>query len=165
MGNRHPPVNPDYSALPQQVVTAQRVSFTDVGSGFDALRGVVVELDPDLILGVNRGGAAVGGMLAKSVGLLAYVLEVDFTPASANDVIEHRIGPPPTVVHTVVLVDDIVRTGSHMRLAARHVHDRYPDAVVHRFALVEVDVSPPERAIDWAPLKATRQDARTPWEA
>lgn len=126
---------------PKQSVTKGRLSFEDVKLGIDILVEDAVRFNPDWIFGINRGGAIVGGMIAKKLKKpFVYLLETNLDKDKERRVIEHRVGDDiPTQSRTkILLTDDAFRSGEHMSWASEYLKSRYPNAELRRVVLLEI---------------------------
>lgn len=108
---------------PNKEVTKERLSWRDVSVGFEKkLIPTAKELKPDAIFGINRGGAIVGGVIAKKIDLdHIHIVNVD---NRYREVIGHnKIQLEPR--SKILLIDDAIRTGSHMKTASEYLVDKY----------------------------------------
>lgn len=129
---------------PKLNVTKDRLSFEDAKLGIDILSEDALRYKPDFIFGINRGGAIVGGMIAKKQKKsLVYILEVNFDKDRKKRVIEHRLGDDIPIQSRIkiLLVDDAFRVGGHMSLASDYLKLKYPNAEIRRVVLLEIKFS------------------------
>jgi len=130
---------------PKQDVTKERLSFEDVRLGIEILVEDALRFNPDYIFGINRGGAIIGGMVAKKLKKpLVYLLEVNFDKDQEKRVIEHRVGEdiPTQNRIKILLTDDTFRAGDHMSMASDYLKIKYPNAEIRRAVLLEIKFSP-----------------------
>jgi hypoxanthine phosphoribosyltransferase len=96
---------------------------------------------PSTIFGINRGGAIVGGIIAKGLplpGLTLLMVNADL-PQGLR-VVEHRSSTEP--LHgRALLVDDAKYKGEHMREATDYLLGTYPGLTLRRSILLEVHAS------------------------
>jgi len=125
-------------------VTKERLSWQDVFEGIiKALLPDAQNFKPDAIFGINRGGAIVGGLIAKKLNIpQVFILDINFDRPTI--VIEHRQNQvlPGS---RVLLVDDALRTGDHMRAATKYLRDRYRNIELRRMVILHImreDVGP-----------------------
>jgi hypoxanthine phosphoribosyltransferase len=114
----------------------------------------IKEWRPDLIVGINRGGSIVGGMLAMHFGMtrvipitIPWKTDDDghreyYTAVPPAYVADHPEDDPATV-QRILLADDAFRTGNHVKFARRELQAVFPAAEIRVAALISVrqDVS------------------------
>jgi hypoxanthine phosphoribosyltransferase/uncharacterized membrane protein YeaQ/YmgE (transglycosylase-associated protein family) len=126
-----------------------RLTWNEISSDLRKLVGFAHEFHPDLIVGVNRGGAIVGGIVAKQLQLdcsVIYLLRV--TPLHAHhghgyNVTEYWSSNVDMHNKRVLLVDDAKRTGGHMKYARDYLLAKCPDVVIGTTVLLELSVHDP----------------------
>jgi len=116
----------------------RRLGWKHVETG---MRKVMKELrvdnfTPELIVGLGRGGAIFGGLLAGNIGLVPLQL-LDRVPPKQGEKKEVRlcgelVGSP----RVVLLVTGECIRGDSLSLAERKLRERYPDATLRSVALV-----------------------------
>jgi hypoxanthine phosphoribosyltransferase len=112
------------------------------------------EWRPDLIVGINRGGSIVGGMLAMHFGLNRVIPVIILWTTDDDGHREYRTAvmpeytadhpdDDPGTVQRILLTDDAFRTGNHVKLARRELQAVFPTAEIRVAALISVrqDVS------------------------
>jgi len=118
-------------------VTKERLSWQDVFEGIiKALLPDAQNFKPDVIFGINRGGAIVGGIIAKKLNIpQVFILDINFDRPTI--VIEHRQNQvlPGS---RVLLVDDALRTGRHMKAATEYLRDRYRNIEIRRMVILHL---------------------------
>jgi hypoxanthine phosphoribosyltransferase len=152
---------------PDQPSRVGRLSWELVGQLFNALVGAEPRTDlgaseplptkawtPDLIAGINRGGAIVGGMLAKLLkmsgrhGLIHIVAHERRGLEVLQPLLLPELDEPPC---RVLIADDAYNSGYHLSLARRALYERYGDETNIRQAVL-VFVEPKDPAVaDLAP--------------
>jgi hypothetical protein len=117
-----PPVLGSFSALDGSIlIDGGRLTYLDVQAGLAALIEDARMFAPDCVVGINRGGAIVGGCIAKQLGigkLSLLSVNCDLKPV----VTEHRSARLP-LTGRILLVDDALRKGEHMRASVRAASD------------------------------------------
>jgi hypoxanthine phosphoribosyltransferase len=93
---------------------------------------IVRHFQPDLVVGIARGGVIVGAVIASA-------MQVDFFPIKVTRrVMMEVVNEEPTLVikpyayaqgKKVLLVDDISRTGETMRIARRALEMFHPEVI------------------------------------
>jgi hypoxanthine phosphoribosyltransferase len=146
-------------------------TWRDVGNGIRKLTQRAREIHPDYVFGIDRGGAIVGGMIVKKLGLkglLVNILEVSKS-ASAQPV-EHRADHANLAGKTILLVDDATHTHANMDKAYAYLTQQYPSSKVYPLVLVDSLEKPVGHEkvehvkIDYSAFKTKRVDARLPWD-
>ena len=132
---------PDYTIL----------NYIDVENGIRKLTREAQRLrpPPNHIVGINRGGAIVGGCLAKKLHIptatnsffLLHVYRPRLKEGAEEPVIpmvvEQRADNIPIKEgDTVLLVDDAVRTPSHMQIAEEYLRMTYPNITLRKYVLL-----------------------------
>lgn len=131
------------------------LNYLDAGLAIQHLVNEAHRLRPpvDHIVGINRGGAIVGGCIAKKLNfpregensffLLNVTCEYsEYLDDSCADedieVTEQRNDDIPIKEKQVLLlVDDSLRTASHMRAAERYLKDTYKGVEIKKFVLLD----------------------------
>ncbi len=118
----------------------ENLSHQDVHKGLLILVEDAKAFQPDFIYGINRGGAIVGGYIAKMLDIPGiYLLTVNSDLPSDQRVIEHR--DDGLQIHgRVLLVDDAKRKGEHMREAVDYLSRQYSGITLRRQVLLEMSV-------------------------
>ena len=129
----------------ETVVEKGPLNYLDVQSGLGRLLKDARDFDPTHIFGINRGGAIVGGMLAKRLGLSHInLLYVNCDYEAGFRVQEQALGDRLSP-RRILLVDDAKRKGEHMREAHSYLQNTYPAAEIReRSVLLELDPLPHE---------------------
>jgi hypoxanthine phosphoribosyltransferase len=98
----------------------------------------------NLVIGIDRGGAVVGGLLAKSLGLPLTVIGVryaansplpDSTPTSIlfrNNLVNIDLNS----VQRIILIDDTIRTGSSMKIALDELLNKNKERGIIKLACI-----------------------------
>jgi hypothetical protein len=110
------------------------------------------------IVAINRGGAIVGGWLAKRLGLEAPIIFV----VNSDEPPERRVIPQMNskarLGGKVYLVDDAQRKGEHMREAVKYIRANYPGVEIRTAVLLQMDV--PHMGPELVTFKASPCDFR-----
>lgn len=152
---------------PSKPVDRDALRYTDVSNGVDLLADKLRPKSPDVVLAVDRGGAIVGGLLAKALNLPIRSLsrvdqenrfQYDFPASDIDD-------------RTVLLVDDASRTGHSLREACRYVDGNFsPDDVIVVVLIVTAtewrghDAPSPLQLVDYHAYSTRRTDVALPWD-
>lgn len=116
------------------------LSYDEVSQGFKKLLKHAQKFRPDMIFGINRGGAIVGGYLAKQLELpTVTLLNVNLELPGREKVVEQR-SPRTPIYGRVLLVDDAARTGRHMAEACEYLKYHYPSAKVQCVVLLRLEL-------------------------
>ncbi|MCZ6653619.1 MAG: phosphoribosyltransferase family protein [Planctomycetota bacterium] len=140
-----------------QLVTS---AFTDadVHAGVAVIVAYARGFAPDLIVGINRGGAVIGGILGKHLDKLVYVVEVRTRP----DNVTFHFSDELLQGNKVLLVDDRLSSGHHMNLAYQRLLGSVPELRTEVFAWVQqpgLQIAPDS----WG-YKAESSTLALPWE-
>jgi hypoxanthine phosphoribosyltransferase len=125
---------------PTLPVGKEGLSLDDIRTAIEILSTDAQAFAPDFIYGINRGGAIVGGFIAKQLKIPhVYLLTVNCDRSPEHRVVEHRAHRKPPS-GKVLLVDDAKRKGEHMREAAAFLTSRYKGIALRRVAVLELRV-------------------------
>ncbi|MBI4454300.1 MAG: phosphoribosyltransferase [Acidobacteria bacterium] len=152
---------------PLRPVTRNTLDYKDIPSAVALLAEKISSKRPDIVLGIDRGGAVVGGILAKYFRIpirLLYRIESEegfYSDLDASDV-NGKV---------VVLVDDASRTGRSIEKAAKYVKSRLSpqSLVVAVLLLTKIDYRghkeiTPSELVDQFSYFTTRTDIKLPWD-
>jgi hypoxanthine phosphoribosyltransferase len=117
---------------PKDRVVKQPFTYNDVHEGMRELVFFARNFRPDLIVGINRGGAIVGGILGKHLDCMAYVLEV----VSKENRVRFTGDDDILKGKRILLVDDRISTGHHMKLAYEYLRSSAADIRTAVFAWI-----------------------------
>lgn len=148
-------------------LVSRDLTYEDVPAGIDALLRDAVAFAPDSLVGINRGGAIVGGFLAKRLQL-PYVealhVNCDRDPAVVR-------APLEPLGERVLLVDDACRKGEHMRAAYDYLRAQPGVTTVRRAVMLHnrtTHLGPEQQAfrgdIDVAAFVSDDAYVRLPWD-
>jgi len=124
--------------------TAARYTWEEVDAGLQRLYEYAKSFAPDHIIGINRGGAIVGGCIGKQLGKWVKLLTVD-DDLEDPKVLEHFDGSGWAKGEglRLLLVDDSKRRGRHSQRALKLLEDKYPKAIRRYCVLLEVQTNHP----------------------
>jgi uncharacterized protein len=114
----------DETAAPTQALPRERMSWADLGDAARELAGVIVAdgYEPDLILGIARGGLLVAGALSYAVDVKnTFTMNVEFYTGVDERLPVPMILPPvPELVDLhdarMLIADDVADTGQTLAL-------------------------------------------------
>lgn len=120
---------------PRKPVTKERLSWGDVSKGItNILLPYAKSFKPDVIFGINRGGAIVGGIIAKKLNIpQVFILDINFDRPTI--LIEQR-QDRALLGSRILLVDDALRTGAHMRAAGEYLRNQYKNIELRRMVIL-----------------------------
>jgi hypoxanthine phosphoribosyltransferase len=149
---------------------AHDLKYEEISSAVNRLVEDARSWGPDCIIGVNRGGAIVGGLVAKHFsGLIVSVIDVDISSPTNPRFTVHRAQGSP-LPNRILLVDDAYHTGFHMKAAYDHLKTLYPLADFRRVVLMQVEGSRPTphpttmANADFRACWTHRSNAKLPWD-
>jgi hypothetical protein len=155
------PGGPTARALPVRLTWAQL--------DFEKLVQFANEFQPDAIVGINRGGAIAGGIVAKRLHKPVYLLAVEKSGGGIT-VTEQWRAKIALQSARVLLVDDACRTGGHLQAAIDHLKCAYPQAHVRTAVLLQLKVfspggpAPSHSPADFALFPTELSNLRLPWD-
>jgi uncharacterized protein len=111
-------------AAPTQAPSRERMAWADLGDGARELAAVIVDdgYEPDLILGIARGGLLVAGALSYAIGVKnTFTMNVEFYTGIDERLPVPMILPPvPDLVDLhdarMLIADDVADTGQTLAL-------------------------------------------------
>jgi uncharacterized protein len=114
----------DETATPTQALPRERMSWSDLGDAARELAGSIVAdgYEPDLILGIARGGLLVAGALSYALGVKnTFTMNVEFYTGVDERLPVPMILPPvPDLVDLhdarMLIADDVADTGQTLAL-------------------------------------------------
>ena len=148
---------------PAKPVESGDLSIIDTFRAMQRITDDARRYNAEQIIAINRGGAIVGGWLAKRLGLKAPIIFI----VNSDEPPERRVIPQMDgqvqVAGKVYLVDDAQRKGEHMREAVQYIRSHYPQVEIRRAVLLQMDV--PHTGPKLSPLRrppATSKDFPLP---
>jgi hypoxanthine phosphoribosyltransferase len=109
---------------------------------------------PDLIVGINRGGAIVGGMISRRFDYVRVLPVLVLWTTDENGQRDYYVAVPPPreanhpdddpgTVRSILLTDEAFRTGTHVKHARKALEETFPNADIRVATLISVrqDVS------------------------
>lgn len=156
---------------PQKPVEKERLSWLDVSCGLEKFLKEMKDFKPEVIFGINRGGAILGGLIAKKLHIQqVFILDVDQKRPTEQMVIEHR-QPQTPLSGNVLLVDDARRTGESMKVASDYLLTCYKDIDLRRGVLLRIDItrvglgSRSPTPIDYYSFHTSNGNVKLPWDS
>ena len=152
---------------PLQPIKKDALEYKDVPNAITLLTEKISSKHPDVMLGVERGGAIVGGILAKHFHVPIRLLcrtesEEWFRSDFDSSELDGKV---------VVLVDDVSRTGRSLEKAISYAKNHFNPKCLIVVALLitkteyhihkEID---PSVLVDYFAYFTTRTDVKLPWE-
>lgn len=152
---------------PLKPVKKDALDYKDIPGAIALLTQKICSKHPDIMLGVERGGAIVGGILAKQFHVPIRLLyrndsEEWFCSDFDHSDVDGKI---------VILVDDVSRTGRSLEKAINYVKNHFNPKCLIVVALLitktehhihkEIDSS---SLTDYFAYFTTRADIKLPWE-
>lgn len=133
--------------------------YREVHRGLVHLSRQARDFGPDLLVGINRGGAILGGMIGKRLGMIVRILEVTHRP---EDPVWLAVNDKLLVGKRVLLVDDRLRTGTNMARARDYLQQRGANVYCMVFARPEgwTELSLPQEFA----YHVSAPDLPFPWE-
>lgn len=157
----------DDDHCPNFRINKKRFSWNYAKIGIGLIFGYVKKCDPTVIFGINRGGAIIGGLVAKHLDFPRVNL-LDVRPEK-GEVIEQRKDIEIDTSH-ILLLDDSIRRGVHMEEASNYLRREYDYDEITRITLLNVTQANPApgkdhiQQIAYSPFSTSRGDALLPWD-
>lgn len=147
-------------------------SFNDVGGQFEAIVRAIDEegWEPDVIFGINRGGAILGGMLAKQYRHDVYwPVHVLRDPRRPDRLKATLPGAPKGEFQRILLTDEAYRAGRHAPVAMAALRHRYGNADIRYATYIkqfesEVDPGHPGTPPDFFGEESMTAGFTLPWD-
>lgn len=125
---------------PVKTIQGSNLSTVDVQRAMKRMAEDARNYRPDHIVGINRGGAIVGGWLAKQLEREAPVIFIVNSDEPAGRRVIPQLSRSVTLSGRVYLVDDAQRKGEHMREATDYLRTKYQGIQVRRAVLLQMSV-------------------------
>ena len=156
----------DDSHCPSFKIDKKRFSWSDIEMGVGLVLNRAQKCKPTAIFGINRGGAIIGGIAAKHLDSPRVNL-LDVRPKE-NKVVE-QIRDVEVDPEHIIIFDDSIRRGTHMKKASKHIKENYECEELTRITLLNVTQSNPapdqeSMQIAYSPFSTSRGDAVLPWD-
>ena len=151
-------------------VDKEILSYVDVAYAIDELIGDIKSkgFEPDIIIGIDRGGAIVGGMLAKYRGnpLTTISSSPDWTISSSEKSLDDGIkDSTKNIKKNILLVDDACRRGRTMKKAHVVLVDKCKFRELKTATILNVEEMPHKEFIpDFFVYKTNRAGTMMPWD-
>jgi hypoxanthine phosphoribosyltransferase len=141
---------------PKKVVQGSNLSIVDVQRAMERMTEDAREFQPNHIVAINRGGAIVGGWLAKQLGHKAPIVVI----VNSDEPPQRRVIPQSphdiTLSGKVYLVDDAQRKGEHMRETTEYLMAKHPNLQVRRAVLLQMSI--PHKGPETVAFRGTRSE-------
>jgi hypothetical protein len=124
-----------------KLVQGKRLTVLDVSRAMERMADDAQRFKPDYIVGINRGGAIVGGWLAKRLGGNPPVLFVVNSDEPPSVRVLPQLGEGQQLSGRIYLVDDAQRKGEHMREAADYLSKTGQVTGLRRAVILQMYVS------------------------
>ena len=153
---------------PQEPVTKLRLSWQDIGVAVDILADDARAFGADGIFAINRGGAIIGGILAKRLDLPG-VRHLDVDSNRTADMVRCHEFDSVISPRKVLVVDDLARTGRNLAAASDFVASK-TGADIRTAIILDIreDRRDPagvsERRIDKHVFHSFLTTVRLPWD-
>ena len=141
---------------PKESVERDNLSVIDVSRAMTRMTEDARSYRPDCIVGINRGGAIVGGWLAKQLQLETPILLIVNSDEPQGRRVTPRLGRNGQLVGRIYLVDDAQRKGEHMREALAYLVSKYPGVEIRRAVLLQMNV--PHQGPESVTFRATQSE-------
>ncbi len=126
---------------PHKNVERDSLSVIDVARAMKLMTEDAERYKPDHIVGINRGGAIVGGWLAKQLQMEAPILLIVNSDKPEARRVTTRLGRNGQLAGRIYLVDDAQRKGEHMREAVEYLSNKHSGVVIRRAVVLQMDVT------------------------
>ena len=157
-----------------ELVDKKILSYVDVEYAINELIRDIKSRNflPDIIMGIDRGGAIVGGMIAKSLKRPLTTISsspdwtISDTMSSLDDGVKH-LGKQRTEVDNnkkILLIDDTCRTGDTLNSAYKMVKEKCNFELKHATILNEVRMRQKPIIPDFFVYETIRADILMPWD-
>jgi hypoxanthine phosphoribosyltransferase len=141
---------------PHKNVEQDSLSVIDVARAMKQMAEDARLYRPDYIVGINRGGAIVGGWLAKQLQMEAPVLLLVNADQPPGRRVEARLGRSGQLAGKIYLVDDAQRKGEHMREAVTYLNAKHPGVEIRRAVVLQMQVQ--HQGPETVAFRATRSE-------
>ena len=141
---------------PMKAVQGNSLSVVDVQHAMQRMLEDARQYQPDCIVGINRGGAIVGGWLAKQLGAEVPTIVIVNSDEPAGKRVLPQFSRNTAISGKIYLVDDAQRKGEHMREARDFLTSKYPNVQVRRAVLLQMSV--PHKGPEAKAFRGTRSE-------
>jgi len=141
------------------------LTWAEVANGIVDLVGQLADWHPDRIIGINRGGAIVGGMLAKALQI-RYIAVISIVEENGH----FRIEEAPTIDERparIVIVDEARRSGRHLAYAETYVRAEFTKSEVRLMTLVDtayVSMDSQRPTLSYSAYSTRLSSVLLPWD-
>jgi hypoxanthine phosphoribosyltransferase len=141
---------------PSKNVERDNLSVIDVSRAMKRMVEDARNYQPNYIVGINRGGAIVGGWLAKKLQMEAPILLTVNSDEPKGRRVVARLERSSLLIGKIYLVDDAQRKGEHMREASAYLNNKHPGVEIRRAVLLQMDV--PHQGPESVAFRGTRSE-------
>jgi hypoxanthine phosphoribosyltransferase len=157
---------------PAGLVRADKLSIVDVERAMERMTDDAREFRPSHIAGINRGGAIIGGWLAKQLELEAPTLLIVNSDQYSGRRVTPCLSEAGKLAGRIYLVDDAQRKGEHMREAVSFLTSLQAVTDIRRAVMLQMHVphQGPEAqafrlsAADFAGFTTKDSTVTLPWD-
>jgi hypoxanthine phosphoribosyltransferase len=139
-----------------KAIQGSNLSIVDVQRAMQRMVEDARQYQPDCIVGINRGGAIVGGWLAKQLGAKVPVIVIANSDEPPGKRVIPQFSQDAALSGKIYLVDDAQRKGEHMREASDYLTAKYPNIQVRRAVLLQMSI--PHPGFEAKAFRATRSE-------
>jgi len=159
-----------------ELVDKESLSYVDVAYAIDELvadiRGFAPSVTPDVIIGIDRGGAIVGGMIAKYLEcpLTTISSSDDWTISDTMSSLDDGVKDPTQRtdkyqrIEKILLVDDACRSGNTLRKAYDILNEKCDFNLKKVTILNEKRVHHKQITPDFFVYKTKQSNVLMPWD-
>jgi hypoxanthine phosphoribosyltransferase len=154
---------------PQKPVERAQLSYIDVQKGVNVLAERIGSAPPDVILGIDRGGAIVGGILAKRLRV-----PICLIPRCGKDLKSFDFSALKKELkgQVVLVVDDACRTGTTLEHVVPKTRQKLPRKTIKAAVLLTTRFTPgpgrkPETGlslVDYYAYFSYKVNVKLPWD-
>ena len=136
--------NPRNIQNPSNLVTKNKLSYEDMEYAINSLSEYAASVNPQIIIGVNTGGSAIASIVANKINLKGkcFMLIARFNNSGSAFYQQNWPDPQPAPSR-ILVVNDALRSGQHMKLAVDYLMKRYEKVEIHTCAVLKVDAYVP----------------------
>jgi hypoxanthine phosphoribosyltransferase len=153
----------------KEIIESQEVESDGVLATSSTFIGVVrLEIfarnhKPKYIIGVNRGGWLLSTYLAHRLNIdRNHLLRFD---SDKNTLLENEAAILIDRQESILLIDDISRTGNSLQIANRYLKSKFPNSNLSIAALVVCDKNTMKEEIIYSPYYTKTPDIELPWSS
>jgi hypoxanthine phosphoribosyltransferase len=116
------------------------LEWDEIGRGLEYLTECARNFEPSIIFGINRGGAIIGGMIAKQLEITQlHIIQVNINTKEGvchidEYITKDKINPDEKI--KILITDDSLTRGQHMFEAQKHLRATYPQSELKSLVMV-----------------------------